>query len=125
MQHDDLHHHNVFRGPDGVRVLDWGDTSIAHPFFSTVVTFRFLEEHNGLAALCTRGSCACAMPTSSRGVADASTSSRLAERVGIFAHAIAGGHAVSGLRPREQAEFDVDYPVTPSRCALVGVFLEQ
>jgi hypothetical protein len=25
-------------------VLDWGDSSISHPFASLVVTFRFLEE---------------------------------------------------------------------------------
>jgi hypothetical protein len=30
------------------RLLDWGDTSIAHPFASLVVPFRFLEEINRL-----------------------------------------------------------------------------
>jgi hypothetical protein len=29
-------------------VLDWGDSSISHPFVSLVVTFRFLEEVNEL-----------------------------------------------------------------------------
>jgi hypothetical protein len=45
VQHDDLHAWNVF----GHRVLDWGDTSISHPFMSLVVTFRFLEEDNLLS----------------------------------------------------------------------------
>lgn len=49
VQHDDLHLWNLYsRGPD-LRVLDWGDASIGHPFASLVVTFRFLEQINGLA----------------------------------------------------------------------------
>jgi len=49
VQHDDLHTWNVYVDGDRPRVLDWGDASIAHPFESLVVTFRFLEELNGLA----------------------------------------------------------------------------
>jgi hypothetical protein len=49
IQHDDLHVNGVFVRDDEPRVLDWGDASIAHPFFSLVVTFWFLERHNGLA----------------------------------------------------------------------------
>jgi hypothetical protein len=52
IQHDDLHVHAVFvrETPAGqeLRVLDWGDASIGHPFFSPYVTFRFLERVNGL-----------------------------------------------------------------------------
>jgi hypothetical protein len=48
VQHDDLHHANVY-GRDGtLRVLDWGDSSVSHPFGSLIVTFRFLEEATGL-----------------------------------------------------------------------------
>jgi hypothetical protein len=39
IQHDDLHIHNVFEGP---RILDWGDSCIAHPYFSLVVPFKFV-----------------------------------------------------------------------------------
>jgi hypothetical protein len=49
MQHDDLHAWNVYCRGGRRRVLDWGDASIGHPFASLVVTFRFLEELNGLA----------------------------------------------------------------------------
>ena len=49
VQHDDLHLRSLFVDGDALRVLDWGDTSIAHPFGSLVVTFRFLEAVNGLA----------------------------------------------------------------------------
>jgi hypothetical protein len=50
IQHDDLHMGNVYARDDGLRVLDWGDSSISHPFASLVVTFRFLEQVTGLRA---------------------------------------------------------------------------
>jgi phosphotransferase family enzyme len=49
VQHDDLHHSNLFVHNRHLRILDWGDTVISHPFASLVVTFQFLEEVNGLA----------------------------------------------------------------------------
>lgn len=49
VQHDDLHLRSLYVDGDALRVLDWGDASIAHPFGSLVVTFRFLEAVNGLA----------------------------------------------------------------------------
>jgi hypothetical protein len=48
IQHDDLHLRSVFLDGPHLRILDWGDACIAHPFASLVVTFRFLEETNGL-----------------------------------------------------------------------------
>jgi Phosphotransferase enzyme family len=48
VQHDDLHAGNLYGRGGRLRVLDWGDCSISHPFASLVVTFRFLEETNGL-----------------------------------------------------------------------------
>ncbi|MES1248030.1 MAG: phosphotransferase [Actinomycetota bacterium] len=41
INHDDLHMHNVY---EGGRVLDWGDSCVSHPFFSLVVTFRFVPD---------------------------------------------------------------------------------
>ena len=49
VQHDDLHMANVYDQGGRLRLLDWGDASISHPFASLVVTFRFLEERNRLA----------------------------------------------------------------------------
>ena len=40
---------NLYSRTGKLRVVDWRDSSIAHPFFSLVVTFRFLEEFNHLA----------------------------------------------------------------------------
>jgi hypothetical protein len=48
IQHDDLHMANLYSDGERLRVLDWGDSSISHPFVSLVVTFRFLEEFNKL-----------------------------------------------------------------------------
>ena len=48
VQHDDLHMANVYIRGGRLRVLDWGDASISHPFASLVVTFRFLEQRNRL-----------------------------------------------------------------------------
>jgi len=48
VQHDDLHMRNVYAQGERLRLLDWGDSSISHPFASLVVTFRFLEEVTGL-----------------------------------------------------------------------------
>ena len=48
VQHDDLHDTNAFVDGDGLRIVDWGDASLSHPFVSLVVTFRFLEERTRL-----------------------------------------------------------------------------
>jgi hypothetical protein len=49
IQHDDLHMYNLFSKDDRLRILDWGDSSVGHPFASLVTTFRFLEDVNGLS----------------------------------------------------------------------------
>ena len=48
IDHADLHLRSVFSRDGELRILDWGDASIGHPFFSLVVTFAFLREANGL-----------------------------------------------------------------------------
>ena len=49
VQHDDLHMNNVYVKGGALRVLDWGDASISHPFFSLFEMFRFLTEMNRLS----------------------------------------------------------------------------
>ena len=49
VQHDDLHQANVYERDGILRVLDWGDSAVSHPFGSLIVTFRFLEDATGLA----------------------------------------------------------------------------
>jgi hypothetical protein len=48
VQHDDLHPGSLYAGGGLLRILDWGDTSVSHPFVSLVVTFRFLEQSSGV-----------------------------------------------------------------------------
>ena len=40
IQHDDLHGNNLYPHAGGTRILDWGDSSIGHPFFSFTQAFR-------------------------------------------------------------------------------------
>jgi hypothetical protein len=49
VQHDDLHMGNIYKRDGRLRLLDWGDSSVSHPFFSLVVTLRFLEARSGLS----------------------------------------------------------------------------
>ena len=88
IQHDDLHMANLFIEGPRMRLLDWGDASISHPFASLVVTYRFLEEFNKLSPTdpwFMRLRDAYLEPWG-RGLADAFA---LAMRVGAFAHAVA------------------------------------
>jgi hypothetical protein len=110
IQHDDLHFNNVFEREGHLRVLDWGDSSIGHPFASLVVTFRFLEQFNHLlpgdpwfarlrdAYLEVWG----------RGLVEAFD---LAMRVGKFAHALAVIRQRVVLPPERRPEFDIDFAV--------------
>jgi hypothetical protein len=119
IQHDDLHMNNVYIQAGKPRVLDWGDSSISHPFASLVVTFRFLEETNRLP------------PTDPwlRRLRDAylepwgpgfGETFELAICVGGFAHAIASVRQRSFLGTHQRREFDQDFSVILRR-ALIGV----
>jgi len=110
IQHDDLHMHNVFLRGNDLRILDWGDSSISHPFASLVVTFRFLEERNGLAS---------DDPWFGR-IRDAYLEGwgsgltelfDLAMRVGLFAHAIAELRQRAVLSGPAREQFDLDFGV--------------
>jgi Phosphotransferase enzyme family len=118
IQHDDLHMNNAFLQGGMMRVLDWGDSCISHPFASLVATFRFLQERNGL-------------PSDDRwfrrlrdaylepwGVGLADTFA-LATRVGAFAYAIAALRPRRALPPPTRAQFDVDFSVRLRRALRV------
>jgi len=110
IQHDDLHHANVYSDGNQLRLLDWGDSSVGHPFFSLVVTFRFLEEINKLLP---------SDPWFGR-LRDAylepwgsgyEETFALAMRVGKFAHAFAWARQRAALPPEEHPRFDEWYRV--------------
>ncbi len=110
VQHDDLHMANVYAKDGRLRLLDWGDASIAHPFASLVVMFRFLEEVNKLPPSdpwFARLRDAYLEPWG-RGLAGTLA---LAIRVGTFAHAIAWARQRDALPPADRPGFDRWYPV--------------
>jgi len=69
LQHDDLHMANLYLHDGRLRVVDWGDSSIAHPFFYWWKRSGFSRSSTDLVPM-TLGSAGCATPTSSRGGAD-------------------------------------------------------
>jgi hypothetical protein len=110
IQHDDLHMNNVYDRDGELRILDWGDASVGHPFFSLFETFRFLEEVNGLVAgdrWFGRVREAYLEPWGSghRATFD------LAERVGGLAHAIAWIRQRGALPLSERPAFDEAFAV--------------
>ncbi len=105
LQHDDLHMANVYAQGERLRVLDWGDASISHPFASLVVTFRFLEEVTKLPPgdpWFARLRDAYLEPWG-QGLAGAFA---LAIRVGAFAHAFAWTRQREHLPEDARPEFD-------------------
>jgi Phosphotransferase enzyme family len=109
VQHDDLHGGNLYADGDTLRVLDWGDSSIAHPFMSLVVPFRFLAGVHKIPPgdpWYTRVRDAYLEPWGS-GLEDACA---LAVRLGWFAHACAWTRQRDFLPEAERREFDVWYP---------------
>jgi hypothetical protein len=105
VQHDDLHMKNLYSDGGKLRIVDWGDSSIAHPFFSLLVTFRFLEEVNHLAPndpWFRRLRDAYLEPWGS-GLEE---TFEIAVRVGWFAHAIAWTRQRDALLPHALPDFD-------------------
>jgi len=114
VQHDDLHMANVYAKGEHLRVLDWGDTSISHPFASLVVTFRFLEERNRLPPddPCFARLRDAYLEPWGRGLAGTFA---LAIRVGAFAHAFAWARQRDHLTEEERLDFDRWFPVVLRR----------
>lgn len=117
IQHDDLHVNGVFMRGVELRVMDWGDASIGHPFASLVVTFRFLELHGldpgdpWFARL--RDAYLEPWGPGMVGAFDR------AMRVGRFAHAIAWIRHRDPLDAAAKAEFDHEYAVVLGRALAV------
>ena len=114
VQHDDLHMANLYSDGSKLRVVDWGDSSIAHPFFSLVVTFRFLEEVNHLAPddrWFRRLRDAYLEPWGS-GLEE---TFEIAIRIGWFAHAIAWTRQRDALPPEARPDFDRPFAIVLRR----------
>ncbi|MDQ6674159.1 MAG: aminoglycoside phosphotransferase family protein [Chloroflexota bacterium] len=114
IQHDDLHMANVYKDGNRLRVLDWGDSSISHPFASLVVTFRFLEEINKLPPgdpWFRRLRDAYLEPWGT-GLTDAFA---LGIRIGTFAHAFAWTRQRNALPEDARPEFDKVFSIVLRR----------
>jgi aminoglycoside phosphotransferase (APT) family kinase protein len=114
VQHDDLHMANVYAHGERLRLLDWGDASISHPFASLVVTFRFLEEITKLPPAdpwFARLRDAYLEPWG-RGLAGAFAR---AIRVGTFAHTFAWARQRDALPEQARPEFDRGFPIVLRR----------
>jgi Phosphotransferase enzyme family len=114
VQHDDLHQGNLYAAGDRLRVLDWGDASISHPFASLVVTYRFLEEFNKLPPTdpwFARLRDAYLEPWGS----DLADTFELAIRVGTFAHACAWLRQRDALPEDARPDFDTWFAVVLRR----------
>jgi hypothetical protein len=107
VQHDDLHMNNVYVRNGTIRITDWGDSCVSHPFASLVATFRYLQERNGLASQdpwYRRLRDAYLEPWGT-GLGEVFV---LAMQVGAFAYAIAPRLQRRTLSGRERVDFDVD-----------------
>lgn len=49
LHHDDFHGNNICVGDGGYLFFDWGESCVAHPFFTMVVTFRSIAHYLKLA----------------------------------------------------------------------------
>jgi hypothetical protein len=110
IQHDDLHMANLYSDGERLRVLDWGDSSISHPFASLIVTFRFLEERTGLPPTdpwFARLRDAYLEPWGS----DLTDLFALAIRVGAFAHTFAWARQRDHLPEEARLEFDTGFAI--------------
>ena len=99
IQHDDLHMFNVYVRDGRPRILDWGDSSVAHPYFSLVANLRHVD--------------AVAHPAIKRAFLDAwdgdEKALALALRVGRIAHSFAWFRQREPLPP-EMLALDDDFP---------------
>jgi hypothetical protein len=120
IQHDDLHPGSLYARAGRLRILDWGDASVSHPFASLVVTFRFLEEFSHVPPgdpAYDRLRDAYLEPWG-RGWTDTFDA---AVRAGAFAHAIAKARQRDALPAHYRPGFDQDFAVVLRRAlALIG-----
>jgi hypothetical protein len=107
LQHDDLHDGNVFVGPAGDRVFDWGDSSVAHPFGTLLVTFRSIASRGLGDASAERRALlrlrdAYLEPwTNHHTRAELTAAVPLAMRVAIVGRSLSWKDALSGIPPEE------------------------
>jgi hypothetical protein len=101
IQHDDLHMTNLYEQDGRMRVLDWGDSCVSHPFMSLFETFRHLQAPESYPRLRD-----IYLEPWGSGLVDTFD---LALRVGTIAHSFAWLRQYDNLRnDREREEFGIE-----------------
>jgi Phosphotransferase enzyme family len=94
VQHDDLHVGNICARDGRTLFVDWGDTSISHPFFSLVVAFWNTEDTPAVREAYLEG------------WGDAAAGFDAALRVGNVAHLFKWLRVRDRMQPDDRREFD-------------------
>jgi hypothetical protein len=113
IQHDDLHGANVYRRESALRVLDWGDSCVSHPFRSLYVTFEHLFLPRDDVRL-ERLRDAFLEPWGQP--ADLRETFELAQRLGPFGHVFKSLPVLDTIPEREQPLFLPDFASTLAEC---------
>ena len=111
LQHEDLHDGNVFVGPHGDRMFDWGDASVSHPFGTLLVTFRSIASR-GLGAADERARALTRLQdaylepwTAGHSRAELAAAAALAMRLAIIGRALSWHRALAGIPPHDHGEW--------------------
>jgi hypothetical protein len=114
IQHDDLHGANIYRRDGELRILDWGDSCVSHPFRTLYVTFEHLflpRDDPWLARLRD----AYLEPWGQ--LAELRETYALAERLGPFGHVFKSLALLDTIPKAEQPENLPDLAPTLAECA--------
>ena len=114
IQHDDLHGANIYRRDGRLRILDWGDSCVSHPFRTLYVTFEHLFLPRGdpwLARLRDAYLEPWGQPAELR------ETFALAERLGPFGHVFKSLPLLGTIPKPEQPQYLPDLAPTLADCA--------
>jgi hypothetical protein len=114
IQHDDLHGANVYRRDEELRILDWDDSCVSHPFRTLYVTFAHLFLRRGdpwIARLRDAYLEPWGQPAELR------KTYALAERLGPFGHVFKSLPLFETIPKAEQPLYLSDFAPTLAACA--------
>jgi hypothetical protein len=114
VQHDDLHGANIYRRDGELRILDWGDSCVSHPFRTLYVTFEHLflpRDDPWLARLRDAYLEPWGRPAELR------ETYALAERLGPFGHVFKSLPLLDTIPKAEQPKYLPDLVPTLAACA--------
>ncbi|MGN6758049.1 MAG: phosphotransferase [Thermomicrobiales bacterium] len=107
LHHDDFHDGNIFVRAGRYVFADWGESCVAHPFFTLVVTLRSVAYRLGLAAAdpaLARLRDAYLEPwTHNASRADLLAASALAKRLGMICRALTWRQVLAAVPPADRA----------------------